>query len=192
MNFCSNCGVAVQLRIPPGDNLPRYVFDACKTIHYQNPKIVAGCLPQWEDKVLLCRRAIEPRYGLWTLPAGFMEKGETTVQTAIRETLEEAGAKIEMTGLYTLFNLPYIDQVYLLYRSRLLDLDFAPGDESLEVQLFSEGEIPWDQLAFRVMHETLKLYFEDRKTGTFGTYVGDIVRTQDKASYIVSLMAKEC
>ncbi len=191
MNFCSNCGVAVQLQIPPGDNLPRYVCDACKTIHYQNPKIVAGCLPQWENKVLLCRRAIEPRYGLWTLPAGFMEKGETTVQTAIRETLEEAGAKVEISGLYTLFNLPYIDQVYLLYRSRLLDLDFVPGDESLEVELFSEGEIPWDQLAFRVMHETLKLYFEDRGAGTFGTYVGDIVRTQDKTSYIVSLMNKE-
>ncbi len=191
MNFCSNCGVAVQLRIPPGDNLPRYVCNACKMIHYQNPKIVAGCLPQWEDKVLLCRRAIEPRYGLWTLPAGFMEKGETTVQTAIRETLEEAGAKVEITGLYTLFNLPYIDQVYLLYRSRLLDLNFEPGDESLEVQLFGEGEIPWDQLAFRVMHETLKLYFEDHGTGTFGTYVGDIVRTRDRASYIVSFMAEE-
>jgi ADP-ribose pyrophosphatase YjhB (NUDIX family) len=160
-------------------------------IHYQNPKIVAGCLPQWEDKILLCRRAIEPRCGLWTLPAGFMEKGETTVQTAIRETLEEAGAKVEITGLYTLFNLPYIDQVYLLYRSRLLDLDFAPGDESLEVQLFGGGEIPWDRLAFRVMHETLKLYFEDQSTGMFGTYVGDIVRTQDRASYIVSLMAEE-
>ncbi len=191
MNFCSNCGIAVQLRIPPGDNLPRYVCDACQTVHYQNPKIVAGCLPQWKDKVLLCRRAIEPRYGLWTLPAGFMEKGETTVQTAIRETLEEAGAKVEITGLYTLFNLPYIDQVYLLYRSQLLDLDFAPGDESLEVQLFSEGEVPWDQLAFRVMHETLKLYFEDQGTGTFGTYVGDIVRTRDKASYVVSLITEE-
>jgi ADP-ribose pyrophosphatase YjhB (NUDIX family) len=160
-------------------------------IHYQNPKVVAGCLPQWDDKVLLCRRAIEPRYGLWTLPAGFMEKGETTVQAAMRETLEEAGAKVEITGLYTLFNLPHIDQVYLLYRSRLLDLDFAPGGESLEVELFSKREIPWDQLAFRVMHETLKLYFEDQGAGTFGTYVGDIVRTQDKASYIVSLIAKE-
>lgn len=191
MNFCSNCGGAVQLRIPSGDNLPRYVCDACQAIHYQNPKIVVGTIPEWENKILLCRRAIEPRLGLWTLPAGFMEKGETTVQAAMRETLEEASAKVEITGLYTLFNLPYIDQVYLLYRSRLLDLDFAPGDESLEVQLFSEGEIPWDQLAFRVMHETLKLYFEDQGAGAFGTHVGDIVRTQDKASYIVSLVTRD-
>jgi ADP-ribose pyrophosphatase YjhB (NUDIX family) len=176
MKFCSNCGATVSMRIPDGDTLPRHVCDACATIHYQNPKIVAGCIPTWEDKVLLCRRAIEPRYGLWTVPAGFMEKGETTLQAAMRETQEEAGAKVEIEGLCTLFNLPHIDQVYLLYRARLLDLDYAPGHETLETQLFNEAEIPWKEIAFRVIHETLKLYFGDRVAGRHRTHTGDIVR----------------
>lgn len=192
MNFCSNCGSSVKLRIPPGDTLPRYVCDACQTIHYQNPKIVVGCIPEWEDKILLCRRAIEPRLGLWTLPAGFMEKGETTVQAAVRETLEEAGAKVEVAALYTLFNLPHIDQVYLFYRSRLLGLDYTPGHESLEVELFSEQDLPWDQLAFRVIHETLKLYFNDRLDGQYRTYVGDIVRIPGSStSYHVSVLTQD-
>lgn len=192
MKFCSNCGAAVTLRVPRGDTLPRYVCDTCKTIHYQNPKIVVGCIPQWDDKILLCRRAIEPRLGLWTLPAGFMEKGETTVQAAVRETLEEAGARVEIAALYTLFNLPHIDQVYLIYRSRLLDLAYTPGSESLEVELFSEQKVPWDQLAFRVIHETLKLYFKDQLAGQYRTHMGDIVRTPGSAaSYQVSVMTEE-
>jgi ADP-ribose pyrophosphatase YjhB (NUDIX family) len=145
-------------------------------VHYQNPKVVVGCIPEWEDKVLLCRRAIEPRYGLWTLPAGFMERGETTLAGAARETLEEANARVAIGPLFSLFNLPHIDQVYLLFRGELLDLDFHPGTESLEVRLFAESEIPWDELAFPVVKETLGLYFRDRAAGREGLRVGDIVR----------------
>lgn len=192
MKFCHNCGAGVALRIPPGDTHVRHVCDACGTIHYQNPKIVAGCLPVWEDKVLLCRRAIEPRYGLWTLPAGFMEKGETTLEAALRETLEEARAKVEIDGLCTLFNLPHIDQVYVLYRGRLLDLDYAPGEETLETRLFDEAEIPWQQIAFRVIQETLKLYFADRQSGRYRTYTGDIVRTPENAqAYCVHVVTQD-
>ncbi len=192
MKFCNNCGDLVALRIPPGDTHVRHVCDACGTIHYQNPKIVAGCLPVWEDKVLLCRRAIEPRYGLWTLPAGFMEKGETTLEAAMRETLEEARAKVKIDGLCTLFNLPHIDQVYVLYRGRLLDLDYAPGEETLEARLFSEAEIPWQQIAFRVIQETLKLYFADRESGRYRTHTGDIVRTPENAqAYRVHVVTQD-
>ncbi len=192
MNFCSHCGAAVTRRVPAGDTLPRYVCDACETVHYQNPKIVAGCIPEWEDKILLCRRAIEPRHGLWTLPAGFMEKGETTLQAAARETLEEAGARVEVGTLYTVFSLPHIDQVYLFYRGRLTDLDYAPGSESLEVDLFHEHVVPWGQLAFRVVRETLKLYYQDRLAGRFRTHVGDIVRMPGTpAEYEVSVSAQD-
>jgi ADP-ribose pyrophosphatase YjhB (NUDIX family) len=192
VKFCNNCGAVVSPRIPPGDTHVRHVCDACGTIHYQNPKIVAGCLPLWEDKVLLCRRAIEPRYGLWTLPAGFMEKGETTLEAAMRETLEEARAKVEIDGLCTLFNLPHVDQVYVLYRGRLLDLDYAPGHETLEARLFGEAEIPWQQLAFRVIHETLKLFFADRQSGRYRTHTGDIVRTpEDSQSYRVRVVTQD-
>jgi ADP-ribose pyrophosphatase YjhB (NUDIX family) len=192
MKFCHNCGAGVALRIPPGDTHVRHVCDACGTIHYQNPKIVAGCVPVWEDKVLLCRRAIEPRYGLWTLPAGFMEKGETTLEAALRETLEEARAKVEIDGLCTLFNLPHIDQVYVLYRGRLLDLDYAPGEETLETRLFDEAEIPWQQIAFRVIQETLKLYFADRQSGRYRTHTGDIVRTPENAqAYCVHVVTQD-
>ncbi len=192
MKFCSNCGAPLSLRVPQGDNLPRYVCDACRAVHYQNPKIVAGCIAHWQDKILLCRRAIEPRHGLWTVPAGFMEKGETTAQAAARETLEEAGARVEIERLYTLFNLPHIDQVYLLYRGRLLDLDHAPGHESLEVRLCSEAEIPWERIAFFVIQESLRLYFEDRASGRTRTHTGDILRTPDSASlYRVKLLSQE-
>ena len=176
MKFCSHCGDPVRVLVPHGDNRPRHVCTRCGTVHYQNPKIVVGCIPEWEGKVLLCRRAIEPRYGLWTLPAGFMERGETTLAGAARETLEEANARVAVGPLYSLFNLPHIDQVYMLFRGRLLDLDFHPGEESLEVQLFAESEIPWDSLAFPVVKETLELYFRDRAAGRDGLRVGDIVR----------------
>lgn len=176
MNFCSNCGAQVALRIPEGDNRPRYVCDACHAIHYQNPKIVTGCVPEWGDRVLLCKRAIEPRYGLWTLPAGFLENGETTHDGAVRETFEEANARVAIDGLFTLFNLPHINQIYMMFRGRLLDLGFGPGDESLEVKLFQESQIPWDQIAFPVVQQTLALYFKDRKAGAFRVHNGDIVR----------------
>jgi ADP-ribose pyrophosphatase YjhB (NUDIX family) len=179
MNYCSQCGAEVGVLVPEGDSRPRHVCGACGTIHYQNPKVVVGCIPEWGDQILLCRRAIEPRYGLWTLPAGFMERGETTQDGAARETLEEAHARVEVLDLYTLFSLPHIDQVYLLFRSRLIDLGFGPGAESLEVQLFREAEVPWGALAFAVVKETLKLYFEDRRAGGFPLRSGDIVRDQD-------------
>lgn len=178
MKYCSQCGAPVSHRIPSGDNRHRYVCDACGTIHYENPRMVVGCLPYWDDKVLLCRRAIEPRYGLWTLPAGFMENGETTAEGALRETLEEAGARVEIDDLYTLINVPDIDQVYLLFRARLLDLDFAAGEESLEVALFDEASIPWDQIAFRTVKKTLEHYFDDRRAGRYPLHFGDLDRRQ--------------
>ena len=174
MNYCSLCGTRVELRIPEGDTLPRYVCTACGVIHYQNPKIVVGCIPEWEDKILLCLRAIEPRHGLWTLPAGFMENAETLAQGAERETLEEANARVEIGNLYSIYNLPHIDQVHVLFRARLLDLDFKPGIESLNVRLFSEIEIPWDALAFRVIREPLKRYFEERRQGKLGFHMETI------------------
>jgi ADP-ribose pyrophosphatase YjhB (NUDIX family) len=179
MKFCSHCGAPVNLRIPPGDNLPRFVCDRCHTVHYQNPKLVVGCIPEWDDRVLLCRRAIEPRYGLWTLPAGFMENGETTLEAAARETLEEAKAAVEIGALFSLYNLPHINQVYLIFRSRLLALEHQPGAESLETALFEEGEIPWEELAFPVVRFTLEHYFADRRSGRFDLHIGELRRPPD-------------
>lgn len=167
MKYCAACGAEVGLRVPAGDQRLRHVCTACGSIHYLNPKLVAGTLPIWEDKILLCRRAIEPRSGFWTLPAGFMEIGESTGEAAIRETQEEACARIELGDMYTLINIPQISQVHIIYRARLLDLDFAPGEESLETRLFSEHEIPWDELAFRSISLSLRLYFKDRTRGNF-------------------------
>ncbi|MDD2047454.1 NUDIX hydrolase [Pseudomonas putida] len=162
MKFCSACGNPVIQRIPEGDTRLRYVCDHCQTIHYQNPNIVAGVLPIWGSQVLLCRRAIEPRRGYWTLPAGFMENGETLEQAARRETVEEACARVGQMSLYQLFDLPHINQVHVFFRAELADLDFAVGVESLEVRLFDEIEIPWDELAFRTVSRTLKCYYRDR------------------------------
>lgn len=174
MNYCSECGAPVVLRVPDGDSLPRYVCPNCGTVHYQNPKMVVGCIPEWEDRVLLCRRAIEPKHGMWTLPAGFMENGETTAEGAARETWEEAGARIEIGSLYTLYNLPHVNQVYFIFRARLLDLDFQPGIESLDARLFTEAEIPWDRIAFRTVRSTLEQYFADRRNDRFAFHFGDI------------------
>jgi ADP-ribose pyrophosphatase YjhB (NUDIX family) len=177
MRFCSSCGAAtLELRVPDGDTLPRLVCATCATIHYQNPKIVVGCLPEWDGRVLLCRRAIEPRYGLWTLPAGFLENGETLTNGALRETLEEADARVELGALYTVISLPQINQVYMMFRSRLLDVDFGPGTESLEVRLFDERDTPWEALAFRTIARTLRNFFLDRRLGTFGLHVSAIER----------------
>lgn len=178
MKFCSTCGAAVALRIPVEDNRQRYVCTACGIIHYQNPRLVVGSIPVWEDKVLLCRRAIEPRYGMWTLPGGFMENGESTADAAVRETLEEACARVEILTLYSMYSLPDIDQVHLFFRARLLDLDFAPGQESLDVKLFTEAEIPWDALAFRVVRYSLEHYFAERHSGEFSLHVGEIFTPQ--------------
>lgn len=175
MRYCSECGAPVELRLPPDDNRPRHVCTVCSTIHYQNPKLVIGAIPEWEDgRILLCRRSIEPRCGLWTLPAGFMENGETTTEAAMRETLEEANARIAIGELYSMYNLSYINQVHLLFRARLLDLDFSPGAESLEVELFEEQDIPWDEIAFRPVCFTLRHYYADRKTGNFQFRIGNL------------------
>ncbi len=176
MKYCNQCGSSVTLCIPPGDNMPRHVCGACGTVHYQNPKIVVGCIPEWEGKVLLCRRAIEPRYGYWTLPAGFMENGESTVEAAVREALEEANAVVEDLTLYGVYSLTHISQVYLMFRARLQSDSFSPGAESLEVALFAEEDIPWRDLAFTVVDETLRLYFKERCTQGFGMHMGDIIR----------------
>jgi ADP-ribose pyrophosphatase YjhB (NUDIX family) len=174
IHYCTRCGGPVEVRVPPGDDRPRHVCARCGTVHYQNPKLVAGCLAEWGEQVLMCRRAIEPRHGLWTLPAGFMENGETTREAALREALEEANARVEIIDLYTLYDLPHISQVYCLFRGRLLDLDFHPGAESLEVRLFREEEIPWDALAFTSIARTLRNYFEDRRRGQFPLRTGSI------------------
>ena len=175
MNFCPNCGASVTLKVPEGDSFARHVCDACSTIHYSNPKMVIGCIPEWEDKILLCKRAIEPRLGCWTPPAGFMENGESTAEAALRETLEEAQARVEIGDLYSMLSIPHINQVHIFYRARLLDLDFAPGAESLEVALFEEADIPWKEIAFRTISTTLKYYYEDRKRGCYGCHSGAIL-----------------
>jgi ADP-ribose pyrophosphatase YjhB (NUDIX family) len=174
MNYCSHCGAPVRLRIPAGDDRPRFVCDSCHTIHYQNPKMVVGCIPEREDKILLCRRAIEPRSGLWTIPAGLLENGETVIEGAKREAFEEARAKVEILSLYTLFDLTHINQVYLIFRARLLDHDYMPGEESVEVRLLEKEEIPWDDIAFPAIKKTLRLYFKDRPTGVFPIHMGTI------------------
>ncbi|MBW0235371.1 NUDIX hydrolase [Pseudomonas sp. D1HM] len=167
MKFCNQCGHSVSQHIPQGDSRLRYVCDHCRTIHYQNPNIVAGCLPTWGTQVLLCRRAIEPRKGYWTLPAGFMENGETVEQAARRETLEEACAQLQSLSLYTLIDVPHINQVHIFYRAELQSLDFSAGEESLEVQLFEEADIPWSELAFRTVSRTLECFFADRTANIY-------------------------
>ena len=174
MKYCSLCGALVELRIPPDDNRARHICTSCGEVHYQNPKLIVGAIPEWQDKILLCRRAIEPRHGLWTLPAGFMENGESTAEAATRETLEEANARIAIGELYSMYSLPYINQVHLLFRARLLDLDFSPGQESLEVKLFSEAEIPWNEIAFRPVRFSIEHYFAERNSGKFSFHIGEL------------------
>ena len=174
MKFCSECGGTTETLIPEGDSRLRAVCSACKIIHYVNPKMVLGTIPAWGDQVLLCRRAIEPRYGLWTLPAGFMEVEESTANGAMRETMEEAGARIELGSLFSVFDIPHVNQVHLFYLAQLKDLEFAAGPESLEVKLFTEDEIPWNLIAFRTITATLKFYFYDRRQGVMSVHTGDI------------------
>lgn len=180
INFCSACGAPVVLKVPAGDSLPRHVCEACNAVHYSNPKLVVGTLPAWEDRVLLCKRAIEPRHGKWTLPAGFMENNESMAAAAARETVEESGAHIEMGELYTVISVPHISQVHAIYRARLLNLDFAPGEETQEVVLFREQEIPWDEIAFRTIAVTLRHYFSDRRRGLFGIHTEELAALSDR------------
>jgi len=165
MNFCSHCGQPVSLRVPEGDHLPRHVCTACGTVHYQNPKIVAGCVPEHDGRILLCRRAIEPRRGYWTIPAGFMENGETTQEAARRESVEEALAEVEIGSLLAIVHVLHADQVHVMYRARLPKPEFGAGAESLEVMLCDEHAIPWQDIAFRSVDFALRRYLEDRRAG---------------------------
>jgi ADP-ribose pyrophosphatase YjhB (NUDIX family) len=185
MKFCSTCGRELMRRVPENDDRERLVCDHCAIVHYQNPRIVVGCLPIWETRVLLCRRAIKPRRGYWTLPAGFMENSETTLEGAQRETWEEARARVGGESLYTIIDLPHISQVYMFYRAQLLTPDFAAGPESAEVALFEESAIPWGELAFPVVNLTLERYFADRRAGNFPVHAttlrpGDWMTPADK------------
>jgi ADP-ribose pyrophosphatase YjhB (NUDIX family) len=185
MKFCSECAHPVSFVVPPDDNRPRYVCTHCGVIHYQNPKMVIGSIPVWqcegEVSVLLCKRAIEPRHGYWTLPAGFMENNETTADAAVRETTEEAGARIELHPLFSLLNVAHVHQVHMFYRASLLDLNYAAGTESLEVKLFTEADIPWDDIAFPTVSQTLKLFFSDTQKvqhgGEYGFHTHDILKS---------------
>jgi len=174
IQHCRVCGAATEYRVPADDNRERAVCTACGEIHYENPLNVVGTVPVFGERVLLCRRAIEPRHGFWTLPAGFMELGETVAEGALRETDEEAGAHVELEGLFSLLNVVRVGQVHLFYRARMLSEHLAPGPETLEARLFREDEVPWDELAFRTVRRTLELYFEDRRRGVFGIHVADI------------------
>lgn len=168
IQYCNHCGANVTFTVPPGDSLPRHVCNACGHIHYENPRLVVGCVAEWENRILLCRRAIEPRHGFWTLPAGFMENGETTSQAAVRETHEEAGARILIDAPFAMISIAHINQVHLFYRGRMTDSHFAAGEESLEVSLCHPEQIPWSQLAFRSVSLCLERYLADRATGTYG------------------------
>jgi len=165
LNFCSSCGAPVALKTPPGDHLPRFVCDKCGVVHYKNPLLVLGCVPEWQGKILLCRRAIEPRRGYWTVPAGFMENGETLQQAAARECQEEALATVEIGSLLAVASLTHAGQVHVMFRAKLLEEKFAPGPESLEVELVSEDEVPWTDLAFPSGIFTLRRFFADRAAG---------------------------
>jgi len=176
LKFCNQCGASLSYRIPPGDDRSRYVCDECGAVHYENPKVVVGCIPVWEEKILLCKRAIEPGLGMWTLPAGYLENGETAEEGAIRETFEEAGARVEIVRPYALFHLTFADHIYFMFSARMSGPHFAPGKESLLVDLFSEAQIPWSQIAFGVISETLKRFLADRNGKAPILQVGEINR----------------
>jgi len=176
IKHCKDCGAAVVYRLPDdGDTKQRAVCPACGAVHYENPLIVVGTVPHWGERILLCKRNIEPRRGKWTLPAGFMELGETAAEGAARETVEEAGAQFELEAFFSLLNVARVGQVHMFYRARLLSDAFDPGYETMETRLFLEEEIPWDEIAFRTVKETLERYFSDRTSGQFGFHAIDIV-----------------
>ena len=172
MKFCSNCGSQIKHGSLPGEHIPRYYCDICGVIHYVNPKIIVGCLPIWEDKVMLCKRGIEPQYGLWNIPGGFMENDETVEIGAVREMEEETHGKVNMIGLHTVFNVLPVNQVHLHFLVEMADLNFSLTEESIDIQLFTEEEIPWAEIAFASSRFALEKYFEDRKLGLRRTHMG--------------------
>ena len=176
MNFCSHCGQPVTLRVPDGDNRPRHVCASCGTIHYRNPKVVVGCVAEWQGRILICRRAIEPRLGYWTIPAGFLENGETLHAGAERESREEALVRVEIASLLAVVNVLYAEQVHITFRAALREPKFGVGDESLEVKLVEEAEIPWKDIAFASVDFALRRYFSDRAAGLEGLHFTEIAR----------------
>ncbi len=176
MKYCSRCGAKLTRKVPVGDDRPRFACDACGTVHYENPKMVVGCIAEWDDSVFMCRRAIHPRRGRWTLPAGYLENGETVLEAAKREAFEEGRVRLENLTPYALFNLTFVKEVYFIFRANLADTNFEPGEESLEVKLIAEHEIPWESIAFSVVREALERYFHDRAKGQFLFHMGDISR----------------
>jgi ADP-ribose pyrophosphatase YjhB (NUDIX family) len=176
MNFCSHCGSRVGLQTPSGDDRLRYVCSNCGMIHYQNPKVVVGCIATWDRKILLCRRSIEPRCGKWTIPAGYLENQETVAQGAKREVLEEARARVRQLEPFGLYNICHVSQIYFIFRGRMIDENYGAGDESLEVRLVEIADIPWAELAFPVIEQTLQKYAEARRQGDFAFHIEDVVR----------------
>lgn len=175
IKHCRDCGAPVAYRLPDdGDSKKRAICTVCQTVHYENPLNVVGTVPWLDDRVLLCKRNIEPRKGKWTLPAGFMELGETAQQGAARETVEEAGAQFEMEALFSVLSVPRVGQVHLFYRARLLNDQFNPGHETIEARLFTEADIPWSEIAFRTVRETLLCFFQDRREGNFDVHTLDL------------------
>lgn len=174
IRFCNLCGASVSFIVPSGDSLPRHVCNTCGNIHYENPRLVVGCVAEWDNRILLCRRAIEPRLGYWTLPGGFMENGETTAQAAGREAFEEAGADIAIDAPFAMVSIPHINQVHLFYRGRLTRAEYSAGEESLEVALVRPNEIPWHDLAFRSVSFCLERYLTDRAQGNFGFHESEL------------------
>ena len=176
LKHCKNCGIAVVYRIPDdGDTKERAICPICHTVHYENPLNVVGTVPYFGDKILLCKRNIEPGWGKWTLPAGFMELNETIAQGAARETIEEAGAEFQMEDLFSILNVARVGQVHFFYKAQLLSDQFNPGHETIEARLFTEADIPWDEIAFRTVKETLEHYFTDRQRGIYSIHTIDIV-----------------
>lgn len=178
MNYCPDCGNPVELKIPQGDTKPRFVCRTCMAIHYQNPKMVVGSIPEHNGKILLCRRAIEPCIGKWTLPAGFLENGETIAEGTRRETDEEAGAALTELTPYVFVNIAFINQIYFIYRAQLANTNYHPGPESLEVKLFSPDEIPWDEIAFHAIRAVLRTYCTDFIRGEFPFQILDIEKEE--------------
>ena len=174
MKYCSDCGSLGEMAVPEGDSRPRFICGGCGRIHYSNPRIVAACIATWEGKLLLCRRAIEPQYGLWTIPGGFMENNERAEEAAARETWEEACARVEISELQSMYSIPHISQVYLVFRGEVAGGQFAPGEESLECRLFTPDDLPWDELAFSAVRFALRKYVEtntDEQRVHIGSYV---------------------
>lgn len=182
ISYCNRCGSSVSHTVPAGDSLPRSVCNACGYIQYENPRLVVGCVAEYEERILLCRRAIEPRLGFWTLPAGFMENGETTAQAACRETFEEAGARIILDAPFAMISIAHINQVHLFYRGRMISPDYSAGEESLEVELFRAEDIPWNELSFRSVGRCLEQYLADRSSGSYGFHESDLAPETQSSS----------